>query len=139
MTREKKNNNLVDDAENFSEPGKQLDNHQDSTTAFLRKTILELKFVSKNAINLSKKKSQSEISMLSKGLKFVPSASKIDQGKLKRELEEYGRKFHLIWDFRNDEEFLSNDKFRLKSSFNLRNKMLLLKLNLAAWRRDGWT
>ena len=83
--------------------------------------------------------SQSEISMLSKGLKFVPSASKIDQGKLKRELEEYGRKFHLIWDFRNDEEFLSNDKFRLKSSFNLRNKMLLLKLNLAAWRRDGWT
>ena len=57
LTREKKNNNLVDDAENFSEPGKQLDNHQDSTTAFLRKTILELKFVSKNAINLSKKKS----------------------------------------------------------------------------------
>ena len=41
-------------------------------------------------------KSQSEISLLSKGLKFVPSANKIDQAKLKRELEEYGRKLRLI-------------------------------------------
>ena len=66
--------------------------------------------------------SWSEISLLSKSLKFVPSANKIDRAKLKRELEEYGRKLRLMWHFRNDERTLSTDKFRPKSSFNPRNK-----------------
>ena len=53
---------------------------------------LEGKFVSKNVINLSRRNlSISEISLVSKGLKFVPTANKIDHAKLKRELEEYGR------------------------------------------------
>ena len=52
--------------------------------------MLEGKFVSKNVINLSRRNlSASEISLLSKGLKFVPTANKIDRAKLKRELEEY--------------------------------------------------
>ena len=55
--------------------------------------ILEGKFVSKNVINLSRRNlSPSEMSLLSKGLKFVPTANKIDHAKLKTELEEYGRK-----------------------------------------------
>ena len=63
----------IDNTENFSEPCKQLDNHQDSNTASLNKTRLERKLVSKKVINLSRKNlSPSEISLLSKGLKFVP-------------------------------------------------------------------
>ena len=97
LSREEKNNDLVDGTENLSEPGKQLDNHEDNDTASLNKTRLEGKFVSKNVINLSKRNlSQSEISMLSRGVKFVPSANTIEQAKLKRELEEYGRKLCLM-------------------------------------------
>ena len=45
----------------------------------------EGKFVSENVINLSRKNlSRSEISMLSKGLKFVPSTNKTNREKLKR-------------------------------------------------------
>ena len=73
---------------------------------------------------------RSEISLLSKGLKFVPSANKIDRAKLKRELEEYGRKLRLMWHFRNDERTLSTDKFRPKSSFNPRNKDTLIETYL---------
>ena len=75
--------------------------------------------------------SRCEISLLSKGLKFVSSANKIDRAKLKRELEEYGRKFCLMWHFRNDEEFFSTDKFRPKSSLNLRNKDAIIKTYLS--------
>ena len=80
-----KNNDIVDCTEDLSEPVKQLDNHQDSNTASLNKTRLEGKFVSKNVVNLARRNlSWSEISLLSKGLKFVPSANEIDRAKLKR-------------------------------------------------------
>ena len=82
LSREEKNNVIVDDTEDLSEPGKQLDNHQDSNTVSLIKTRLEGKFVSKNVINLSRRNlSRSEISLLSKSLKFVSSANKIDRAK----------------------------------------------------------
>ena len=123
LPRKEKNNDIVDGTENLSEPGKQLDNHRDSNTDSLKKTRLEGKFVSKNVINLSRiNQPRSEISLLSKGLKFVPSANKIDRAKLKRELEEYGRKLCLMRYFRNDERTFSNDTFRPKCSFNPRNK-----------------
>ena len=65
--------------------------------AMFRGNRLESKFVSKNVINLSRNSlSSAEISLLSKGLKFVPTANKIDQAKLKRELEKYGRKLRLV-------------------------------------------
>ena len=105
-----KNNDIADGTEDLSEPGKQLDNHQDSNAAFL---------------------SRSEISLLSKGLKFVPSANKIDQAKLKRELEEYGRNLHLMWHFRNDERTFSTDKFRPKSFFKPSNKDTIIKTYLS--------
>ena len=54
---------------------------------------LEDEFVSSNVINLLKQNlSEAEICLLSKGLKFVPTANKTDRPKLKRELEEYKRK-----------------------------------------------
>ena len=67
---------------------------------------LKCKFVSKNVINLSRRNlSTSEILLLSKGLKFVHTANKIDRVKLKTELE-YGRKLWLMWHFRNDRDHL---------------------------------
>ena len=63
LSREEKNDDIVDSTENLSESGKQLDNHQDNNTGSLKKTKLEEKFVSKNVINLSKRNlSQSKIS-----------------------------------------------------------------------------
>ena len=68
-----------------------------------RRNKLEGKFVSKKVINLSRRNlSSAEISLLSKGSKFVLTANKIGQAKLKRKLKEYGRKLRLMWHFRND-------------------------------------
>ena len=66
--------------------------------------ILEGKLVSRNVVNLLRRNlSASEISLLSKGLNFVPTANKIDLAKLKTDLQEYGRKLRLMLHFRNDE------------------------------------
>ena len=52
--------------------------------------------VNKNVVNLSKRKlTKAEVSLLSKGLKFVPTSNHINQAKLKLELEAYGRILHL--------------------------------------------
>ena len=71
------------------------------------------------------------MSLLSKGLKFVPTANKIDQAKLKRELEEYGRKLRLMWHFRNDERLFSQERFKPKSTFNPRNKDAVIETYLS--------
>ena len=71
--------------------------NESENVAMFRGNRLEGKFVSKNVINLSRRNlSSAEISLLSKRLEFVPTANKIDQAKLKRELEEYGRKLRLM-------------------------------------------
>ena len=89
---------------------------------------LEGKFVSKNVINLSRRNlSVPEVLLLSKGLKFVPTTNKIDRAKLKTELEEYGRKLRLMWNFRNDERSFVADRIRSKSSFNPRNKDTIIE------------
>ena len=89
---------------------------------------LDYKCVSKNVINLSKRNlSALEISLLPKGLRFVHTANKIDRAKLKAELEEYGRKLRLMWHFRNDEQLFATDRFRPKSSFNPRNKDVIIE------------
>ena len=82
------------------------------------------KFVSKNVVKLPRKNLSSvEISILSKGLKFVPAATKTDQAKLKRKPDKYGKKLSLMWHFRNDEwPFLQE-----QLTFTQRNEMLLLK------------
>ena len=83
---------------------------------------LEGKFVSKNVIDFSRRNlSAYEVLLLSKCLKLVPTANKIDRANLKKELEKYGRTLRLMWHFRNDEPPFAADKFRPKSSFNPRN------------------
>ena len=63
----------------ISESCKQLEKHQDINTASLNKARLGGKFVCKNVINLSRRSlSSSEISLLSKGLKYIPSVNKIE-------------------------------------------------------------
>ena len=90
--------------------------NESENVAMFRGNRLEGKFVSKNVINLTRRNlSSAEISLLLKGLKFVPAANKIDQAKLKREVEEYGRKLRLMWHF-------SQERFTPKSTFNLRKK-----------------
>ena len=54
---------------------------------------------------MSKRKlAKAEISLLSKGLKFVPTSNHINKARLKMELEAYGRMLRLKWHFRNDEK-----------------------------------
>ena len=57
---------------------------------------LKGKFVSENVINLSKRDlSENEISLLSKGLNFIPTCNKVDGARLKLELEQFGRMLRL--------------------------------------------
>ena len=69
---------------------------------------------------------------MSKGLKFVPTANKIDRAKLKIELEEYGRKLRPMWHFRNDEKPFSYEKFRPNSTFNPRNNHTVIETYLSS-------
>ena len=75
---------------------KKHDNVNINNIAKYKGERLESKFVSSNVINLSRRNlSEAEISLLSKGLKFVPTANKIDRAKLKTDLKEYGRYFDV--------------------------------------------
>ena len=57
---------------------------------------LKDKFLSKNVVNLSiRKLSKSEILLLSKGLKFIPTGNNIDKAKLEMELKQFGRMLRL--------------------------------------------
>ena len=60
----------------------------------------------------------------------MPTANEIDHAKLKRKLEEYGRKLRLMWHFRNDELSFAADSFRPRSSFNPRNKDAIIETYL---------
>ena len=91
------------------------------------------KFASENAVNLSKRKlTKAEISLLSKGLKFVPTSNHINKAKLKMELEAYGRMLHLKWHFRNDEKEFDRNKFKAKSTFNPRKKDAAIEIYLSS-------
>ena len=86
---------------------------------------LEGKFVSKNVIDLSRTNLfGSEILLLSKGLKFVPTANKINRAKLKKELEEFGKKLRLMWHFRNDERSFVTDRFSPQFKFLIQSLSL---------------
>ena len=59
----------------------------DDNKVKLKDNRMEGRFVSKNVINLSQRQlTKSEISLLSKGLKFVFTPNRIDKAKLKQEL-----------------------------------------------------
>ena len=72
-------------------------------SATIRNNRYDGKFFSPNIINLSSRHlSRDEISLLSKGLKLVPTPKHINKAKIKEEIKVYGRKLRLMWHFRND-------------------------------------
>ena len=75
---------LSEDNINDSEVAQEIDDNR----AKLKDNRLEGKFVSKNVINLSQRQlTKSEILLLLKGLKSVPSPNRIDRAKRKQELD----------------------------------------------------
>ena len=93
---------------------------------------IKRKFVSNNVVNLSKRQlTNTEISLLSKGLKFVPTSNKINKAKLKLELEVYDRMLCLKWHFRNDEKEFNQNNLKPKSTFNPSNKDAAIEINLS--------
>ena len=72
---------LSEDNSNDSEVAQEIDDNKTK----LKDNRLEGKFVSKNVINLSQRQlTKSEISLLSKGPKFVPTPNRIDKAKLNK-------------------------------------------------------
>ena len=126
-------NEIINSAEKTLDSEEKHDNDNVINTATYKGERLEGKFVSINVINLSRRNlSEAEISLLSRALKFVPIANKIDRTELKTELEEYGRKLRLMWHFRNDEKPFPYKKFRPKSTFNPKNKATVIETYLSS-------
>ena len=94
---------------------------------------LKGEFVSKNVINLSKRNlSENEISLLSKGLNFIPTCNKVDVARLKIELERFGRMLRLKCHFRNDKRDIPINPFKAKSTFNPRNTDAAIEIYLSS-------
>ena len=90
------------------------------------------KFVSANVLNLSKRAlSSAEISLLSKGLKFVPTPRFVDQAAIKTDLESFGRKLRLAWHFRNDDRVFEPNPFKPKSNFDPKDNDAAIELYLS--------
>ena len=69
---------------------------EEGNDLFILNRRIKGKFVSKNVVNLSKQKlTKTEISLLSKELKLIPTSNHISKAKLKMELEIYGRMLRL--------------------------------------------
>ena len=73
-------NKIISSAGNTPDIEENNDNSNTNNIAKYKGKRLKGKFVSNNVINVSRRNlSESEISILSKGLKFVPTANKIDR------------------------------------------------------------
>ena len=95
------------------------------------------KFVSDNVVNLSRRNlSTAEISLLSKGLKFVPTPTYVDRAVLKAELEAFGRKLRLKWHFRNSESTSTINPFRRKSKFNPKGADTAIEMYLSCLEEE---
>ena len=87
---------LSEDNSNDSEVAQEIHDNRNK----LKNNRMSGKFVSKNDINLSQRQlTKSEILLLSKERKFVPTPNRIDQAKLKHELEVFGTKLTLTGHF----------------------------------------
>ena len=81
--------------------------------AVLLRNRLKGNFVKKYVVNLSKRNlNDAEISLLLKGIHFVPTCNDIDKAKLKMELEAFGRMLRLKWHFRNENKDSHCDMFK---------------------------
>ena len=76
-------------------------------------------FVSANVINLSVRHlSKDKVSLLSKGLKLVPTPKNINKAQIKEEIEVDGRKYRVMWHFRNDHREFDINLLKKKKSQN---------------------
>ena len=116
-------------------------NHDNKTnSATLVNERLKGKFVSPNVVNLPRRNlTNDEISLLSKGLKFVPTPRGINKALIREELEGYGRKLRPMWHFRNDERELSCDPFKKKSKFDPKRKDAAIELYLSVDYKVGYS
>ena len=93
--------------------------------------LLKGKFVSPNVINLSTRiLSKAEISLLSKGLKFIPIPTSVNKALIKEELECFGKKLHILYYFQNEESITISNPFKKKPIFNLKGKDVAIELYL---------
>ena len=93
---------------------------------------IEGQFVDNKVINLSQRTlSQHEISVLSKGLKFVATPKEIDYSQVKIDLENFGRRLRLKWFFKENDDFSEVPAFRPKSKSNPRNKDVAIEVFLS--------
>ena len=92
---------------------------------------IEGQFVNDKVVNLSKRAlSEREISVLSKGLKYIITPKEIDFSQIKIDLENFGRRLRLKWHFRESENFSDYPAFKPRSKFNPRNKDAAIELYL---------
>ena len=80
------------------------DNIREKNIAEVKDGRLKGKFVSPNVINLSTRiLSKAEISLLSKGLKFIPTPANVNKALIKEKIEYFDRKLGVLLHFRNEE------------------------------------
>ena len=90
-----------------------------SNAASLEGNRYKATFVRPNVINSSKRNlTKDEVSLLSKGLQFVPTPKHFNKALLREELENFGRKLRLKCFFRNDQSQFNINPFKQKSKFN---------------------
>ena len=107
-------------------------NTRESTACEINNDRYVGKFVSSNVVNISKRVlSQAEISLLSKGLKFIPTPPTVNRAILKEELEVFGRKLRLKWHFRDNESSGIYNIFKKKSNFKPRKKDAAIEIYLS--------
>ena len=70
----------------------------------------------------SRNLTSNEISLLSKGLKFVATPRGFNKTLLKEKLDVYGRKLRLMWHFGNDERKFKYDLLKKRSKFDPKRK-----------------
>ena len=75
--------------------------------------------------------SKGETSLLSKGLKFIPTPRHINKALIKEELETYGGKLRLMWHYRNEEREIKINPFKKKSKFNRKRKDAAVEIYLS--------
>ena len=90
------------------------------------------KLASSKVVNLSSRNlTSNEISLISKGLNFVPTPRGVNKALIKEELEVYGRKCRLMWHFLNDEREFSYGHFKKRSKFYPKRKNAAIELYLS--------
>ena len=104
---------------NESSNDRSLEKEVQLTSATIRNNRYEGKYVNANVINLSNRHlPKDEVSLLSKGLQFVPTPKHINKAKIKEEIEVHGRKLRLMRHFRYDYREFNVNPFKKKCKFN---------------------